>query len=75
MLTSNIEGRGYVIVDQENGEFIVNNQAFDIDVEGKIGTVDGRGKGWIMSVYHQLHCLVSTALSPCQSFHGHLYGH
>jgi hypothetical protein len=54
------EGRGYVIVDESKADFIVYNPAFAIDPEGKIGTTDGQGKGWILSVYHQLHCLVST---------------
>lgn len=48
-----------MIVDEPNDEFIVNNHAFDIDIEKRIGTTDGQGKGWIMAVYHQLHCLVS----------------
>lgn len=51
-------GRGYVIVDEQNDEYTVNHPAFEIDPDGKVGTTDGQGYGWIMSVFHQLHCLV-----------------
>ena len=74
-LTFPTGGRGYVIVDESKVDFTVHNPPFNIDREGKIGTTDGQGKGWILSVYHQLHCLVSTVGGHLPSISIRLHTH
>lgn len=54
------EGRGYVMIDKSKAGFEIYNPPFSIGVIGNVETFDGQGKGWILSVYPQVHCLVSS---------------